>query len=106
MSVAAIIIEPKDTQFYVPVSNEAFFQNCWVPAIKELNLKLISLFNPGLDLTKKDLSHLIEELELLINWAEVNLENDDFNYMKRRIDFLIVRLIEVFTSDEVIVFIG
>ncbi|MBW5449455.1 hypothetical protein GE107_25935 [Cohnella sp. CFH 77786] len=106
LSVASIIIEPKDIQFYVPVSTEAFFQSCWVPAIKELNLQLISLFNPGLDLTKKDLSHLIEELEILKKWAETNLDKDEYNYMKRRIDFLIVKLIEVFTNDEVVVFIG
>lgn len=106
MSIAAIIIKPEDTNFYVPVSTEAFFQRCWLPAIKELNLKIISLFNPGLDLTKNDLFHLVEELEVIKKWAEVNLNNDDFNYLKRRIDFLIVNLIEVFNSDEAIVFIG
>ncbi|WP_219836948.1 hypothetical protein [Paenibacillus sp. R14(2021)] len=106
MSVAAIILEPKDTDFYVPVATESFFQRAWVPAIKELNLELLLLLNPGLDLTKKDLSPLIQELEKIKSWAEAKLHKDELDYLKRRIDSLKVKLIEAFNNGAITIFIG
>jgi hypothetical protein len=83
LSIAAMIIEPKDRNFYVPVSTEAFFRSCWVPAIKELQVELISFFDPGLDLIKKDLPDLINELNILTG-----------------------ELIEAFKEEDIIIYIG
>lgn len=106
MSVAAIIIEPKDIEFYVPVSTESFFHTFWIPAIRELKLELLAMLDPGVDLTKNDLSLLINELEIIKSWALAKLNKNELDYLERRIDFLIIKLTEAFNNGAVTIFIG
>lgn len=106
LSVAAIIIEPEGMNFYVPVSTESFFQTFWTPAIKELKLELLKCLDPGIDLSKNDLSLLIEELEKIKTWAAENSNKSEIEYLKGRVDFLIVKLIEAFNNGAITIYIG
>lgn len=47
MSIAAMILNSEnefEEKFYIPVASEAFFEECWIPAIEELNLEWINVF--------------------------------------------------------------
>ncbi|MNI55464.1 hypothetical protein D3C76_753690 [compost metagenome] len=106
MSIAAIIIEPYNN-FYLPISTEAFFQRCWVPAIRELQLEIVSLFSdPGVDITISELPRLIKELELIQGWAVIKLAPDDLEHITKRINALLIRLPEIFRENNVTIYIG
>ncbi|WP_239297632.1 hypothetical protein [Paenibacillus sp. ACRRY] len=103
-------MEPKGKEsFYVPVSTEAFFKRCWEPGIKALELELISLFpDPGVDLDKKHLPKLLNELHLLKDWAETgrHLNENDSEHLINRISILQEKMHEAFLDENVIIFIG
>lgn len=106
LSVAAIILEPKDRSFYVPVATEAFFRKCWIPAIRQLNLSIVSLFDPGVDLREDDFPLLCEELARIKAWADERLSEEERAHIRSRIDGLIAKLTEAFAEEGVVVFIG
>ncbi|MNP75251.1 hypothetical protein D3C76_1722800 [compost metagenome] len=64
------------------------------------------MLDPGIDLTKKDLSLLIKELEKVKAWAVAKLDKNELEYLERRIDFLIVKLIEAFNNGAITIYIG
>ncbi|WP_019535546.1 hypothetical protein [Paenibacillus ginsengihumi] len=106
LSVAAIILEPENRSFYVPVATEAFFRKCWIPAIRQLNLAIVSLFDPGVDLRKDDFPLLCEELDRIKTWADKQLTEEEHAHICSRIDGLIARLKEAFAEEGVVIFIG
>ncbi|WP_127529274.1 hypothetical protein [Paenibacillus kobensis] len=107
MSIAAIIIEPKDSRFYVPVSTEVFFERCWLPGVKELKLELTSYFySPGIDLNKKHFPKLINELSLLKEWAKIMLTENDCSHLIGRVDRLVEEMNVAFKDEGVIIYIG
>ncbi|WP_334076647.1 hypothetical protein [Paenibacillus sanfengchensis] len=106
MSVAAMIIEPKDRDFYVPVASEAFFCKCWIPASIELKLQYIPLFQSGVDIQKEDLPLLFQELSQLMKWSKQNLSKEDGLHLCSRVELLKTKLTEAFSEEGVIVFIG
>jgi hypothetical protein len=107
MSIAAIIIKPEDKQFYVPVSTEAFFERCWIPGIKELELEITSYFySPGIDVDENQFPELTNELILLKEWAKRNLTENEFSHLVSRVDKLIEEMTVAFKEKEVIIYIG
>ena len=109
MSVAAMVIIPENMVnklLYIPIATERFFIKCWMPAINALELKWIACFQCGIEITKKDLPFVIDELEKIKPWISENLSYEETNFMTSRIDNLIDNLGEIFCNDDVIVFIG
>ena len=92
--------------FYVPIATEDFFRKCWIPAIKELNLSLTSCFQKGIDLSRKDLQELLNELKLIKHWSVDNLSIEETSHIHLRIDLLVAKLTETLITDETVVFIG
>lgn len=64
------------------ISSQQFYEKYWERAIEELNIKYIQ-DGAELDFSKKDM--VLEELKLLLYWAEQNLQDNDLEYMKSRI---------------------
>ncbi|MEI7024917.1 hypothetical protein [Paenibacillus sp. y28] len=106
MSVAALIVEPENSGWYVPIATESFFMRCWIPAIQALQLQVISMFDPGVDICKDELPLLLEELDRVKMWAKIHLAEEDSGHMERRIQNLTQRLTEIFTDEGIVVFIG
>lgn len=109
MSIAAYIDEPineKEDNFYIPVSTENFFKLYWKPGCEALNLRWVSLFDVGVDITKDDVSEVISELKQLQIWFEQNLSNEQTKHLKERIELLISNLPSIFERDDVSLFIG
>ncbi|WP_438449512.1 hypothetical protein [Gorillibacterium sp. sgz5001074] len=106
MSIAAIIIEPPNRDFYVPIASEEFFHKCWVPIIQDLKLKLVPLFNPGIDLIKKELPTLLSELKQIKDYGLKTLTYNEQSHIITRIELLENKLSEVFSEEGIVVFIG
>lgn len=76
MSVLAFISTPQneyEKSFAVPVATERIFCDCWVPTINALNLKWVTLFSSGIEITEEDLNQVIPELLKVKIWAQHNL---------------------------------
>ncbi|MFD2328949.1 hypothetical protein ACFSR7_06775 [Cohnella sp. GCM10020058] len=109
MSVAAFILEPTnefEKAFSIPVSTEAFFYECWVPAIKAMNLKWVEHFSWGVDIRKEDLEDVITELLQVREWSFHNLLETQLTYILYRTDLLITMLPTAFRRENAVVFIG
>ncbi|MCL2387134.1 MAG: hypothetical protein FWC89_06235 [Defluviitaleaceae bacterium] len=109
MSVAAIIINPKDIAMdspYIPLATENFFCEYWIPVINELELKWIACFQSGIDITRDDLPFILDELEKIKPWISENYPVEAVVFMVSRIDHLVDALREIICDDGVIVFIG
>ena len=64
------------------ISSQQFYEKYWEKAIYEMKIKYVQ-DGAEFDISKKEI--VLEELELLLNWAEQNLQYKDLNYMKTRI---------------------
>lgn len=109
MSIGAIILNSKnefEEKFYVPVATEAFFQECWEPAIEELELKWVKVFSVGIDLEKEDLPHVMRELSQIKKWARINLNSEQQIQIIDRIELLETELPKAFKRKGIVVFIG
>jgi hypothetical protein len=79
MSISAVINNPiteDESKFYVPVSTETFFDECWYPGCEALNLKWISAFSYGVDIEKENFSEVELELIRLRKWAGEYLSDE------------------------------
>ena len=109
MSVAAFISNPIncwETDLYVPLATEAFFNKVWLPGSQALYLEWIPYFSNGIDVTKADLPQIQEELAKLEIWAENSLPRNDYEQLRQRINFIARELPKLFTREDIIVFIG
>lgn len=109
MSVLAFILEPTDEfekEFSIPVASESFFNECWVPAIKALQLKWVEHFSRGIDIKKEDLDEVINELLQIREWSLDNVFEAKQEHFLYRIDLLITKLPSAYRRDNVVVFIG
>lgn len=109
MSVIALILGPTnefEQEFSIPVASESFFNECWVPAIKAMNLKWVEHFSWGLDIKKEDLDKVINELLQIREWALHNLIEAKLVHILYRIDLLITKLPTAFRRENAVVFIG
>ena len=69
------------------VSTEAFYQKYWSKAVSDTGSKL---FKDGSQFEVSDLEQVMSELQLQLAWAEGNLSGRDLDYMKERIENLLV----------------
>lgn len=109
MSIAAMILNSEDEfekKFFIPVASEAFFEECWIPAITELNLKWVNVFSVGLDMEKEDLPNVMNELSQIKEWSKANLSSDQQIKMIERIELLEAELPNAFRREGAVVFIG
>ncbi|MFC0331196.1 hypothetical protein ACFOLF_22515 [Paenibacillus sepulcri] len=109
MSISAFIPEPEnefERFFNVPVATEAFFQECWEPAVKALGLQWVPVFSSGIDITKEDLPAVLDELERLKQWAEQELSGERRGQILVRIERLAAELPKALERDGAVVFIG
>ena len=110
MSIGAFIDRPindKERNFYLPISSERFFESYWLPACKLLNLRWIICFSNGITIDRDSLPEVMTEINRLKIWAIENLEEQELDYMMKRIDLLITQLPLVFTRrDGASVYIG
>ena len=67
------------------ISSQQFYDIYWEKAIQELRIKYVQ-DGTEFDISKKEI--LLKELELLLSWAKQNLQNENLNYMKSRIENL------------------
>ena len=72
----------------------------WKPACQALDLKWITLFNIGIDITKEDLPEIISELKRLQDWSEQNLSIEEAEHIKERIELLTGKFTSIFTRDD------
>lgn len=109
MSIGAFILNPKDEfekNFYIPVAAEAFFQECWEPAINDLKLEWVNVFSVGIDLEEEDLPHVMKKLSQIKEWAKMNPAYEKQVQIIQRIDLLEAELPKVFRRKGRSVFIG
>ena len=71
------------------VSSEAFYTRCWSKAVEETGSRL---FRDGSEFEVSDLEKVMSELKLQLSWAEVNLSGYDLEYMKERIENLLISI--------------
>ncbi|THF82257.1 hypothetical protein [Cohnella fermenti] len=109
MSISAVIHEPQndfEKSFFVPVSTESFFKECWQPAIKSLGLQWTALFSTGVDVEMEDVPSIFGELVLIKEWAVKNLTDEQKERMFERISGLQDKLPLAFQRKDAVVFIG
>ncbi|MCR2805147.1 hypothetical protein [Paenibacillus soyae] len=109
MSIAAMILNSEnefEKKFYLPVASEAFFEECWIPAIRELDLKWVNVFSVGLDMEKEDLPFVMKELSQIKEWAQINLSDERIIKIIERIELLEAELPNAFRREGAVVFIG
>ncbi len=110
MSICAFILEAQnewESSFFVPIATESFFKRCWLPAIEALGLRWIAIFPTGIDVEELDLSVVMEELNLIKEWATHHLaDEEDRMKLLKRIDWIQEKLPQAFQRKEAILFIG
>jgi hypothetical protein len=108
MSVAVIIDDPvTDDQRLVsiPVASEQVFNELWIPASQELGLEFVPLFLGGVVIGKEELDDVLLELSKLKAWTMDQVQTEEINQMRSRIDRLIDELPKI-VSSQTRVFIG
>ncbi|MDR9855849.1 hypothetical protein RJP21_19730 [Paenibacillus sp. VCA1] len=109
MSVGVFIVDPVDDferSFTIPVATESFYRKYWVPAIRELNLQWIALFENGVDLEQEDLPAVLGEVSRLKEWAQANMRGDDLEHMLQRLELLETELPKAYRRSGTVVYIG
>ena len=84
------------------IASQQFYEKYWERAIKELNIKYMQ-DGAEFDFLKKDL--VLEELKLLLCWAEKNLQGKDLEYMKSRIENLLKVIPGAFDDENSILYV-
>lgn len=102
MSVALMVemINGVEVSDYLPVSNQQFFVEYWIPLCKIHNLYFVPLFETGLSFSELDLPDLLSELKLLQSHPEY-----DDEYFRKRINLLVEKL-ESLQGQQTTFFIG
>jgi len=87
-------IGASNLSFYENISGEDFYQRVWTKAIADTG---VTLFREYSQFEVSDLEQVMDELNRLLVWAEANLSNlggGDLDYMRPRIENLLVRIPE------------
>lgn len=84
------------------ISSEAFYKKYWERAIAELNIKYIQ---DGAEIDKAKLEVVMKELSLLKEWAIANLQEENREYMRSRVENLEKVIPTAFTSEQDILYI-
>ena len=78
------------------IVSQQFYEKYWERAIEELNIKCMQ-DGAEINFSKKDI--VLEELKLLLYWAQRNLQGEDLEYMKSRIKNL-QKVVPIALDDE------
>ncbi|CAH1054905.1 hypothetical protein [Paenibacillus pseudetheri] len=76
MAISAQILDAQndsENRLYIPVASLSFFRECWLPGVHALGLRWTELFESGVDVTVKELPIILDELDQLKKWADLNL---------------------------------
>lgn len=84
------------------IASQRFYEQYWEKAIKELNIKYIQ---DGAEFDSSKESEVLEELRQLQYWAETNLNDEDLEYMKNRIQNLQKVIPNAFENKDTILYI-
>lgn len=109
MAVSAIITDPQnefEETFSIPIATQNFFKKYWIPAIEGTDTEWVQGIRYGIDVTQEEAHILINELDKIKNWVEINLEGAAKEQMLIRIELLITKLPKAFQRKNAIVFIG
>lgn len=86
----------------INIATTQFFNKFWERAIKETEAKI---FKENSQFRKDQLNEVLQELELIKNWAEVNLSGTDLEYMKGRAEELINTIPTAFDKENTVLYI-
>lgn len=111
MSVSLIISSPqnKDEEaFYIPLSSERVFRDCWMPIIEALDLKWARCFQSGIEIEYEDLIPVIDDLKSILTWINNHEDYEQREQMIERINSLCTGLKEIFNEkgSKIKVYIG
>lgn len=109
MSISAFVQDPRndvETRFSIPIATEEFFRRVWVPACEELDLKWVTLFPIGVEVTEDNVGDVRSELTRLKEWVSGNLPQAEAEHVQTRSNLLLDGLQTVFTRADISVFIG
>lgn len=84
------------------IASQEFYKQYWEKAIDEMGIKYIQ-DGAEFDLSKK--SVVLQELKLLLSWAEINLEGKNLEYMKSRIENMQRIIPYAFDNEKTILYI-
>ncbi|GIO69913.1 hypothetical protein [Paenibacillus cookii] len=109
MSIAVFIVDPVDDferSFTIPVATESFYRQYWAPAIADLDLQWLALFENGVDVEQEDVPAVLGEVSRLKEWARANMHGDDLEHMLRRLELLEAELPKAYRRGGAVVYIG
>jgi hypothetical protein len=109
MAISAQILDAQndsENQLYIPVASLSFFRECWLPGVHALGLRWTELFESGVDVTVKELPIILDELDQLKKWADLNLHGINKEYFFERVDPLVEILPSAFQRKDAVVYIG
>ncbi|MFC5650334.1 hypothetical protein ACFPYJ_14585 [Paenibacillus solisilvae] len=109
MSISAIIIDPEnefERYFMLPIATEAFYKKYWEPAVEELGLQWIALFQDGTDVEREDAPAVLEEISRLKDWVRSKISGDAQEHMLSRLELLESELPNAFRRGGAVVYIG
>lgn len=89
-------------EYNVPISTTSFYLENWERARIEMGIKI---FQEDGYFNLSQLNIVMQELDLYRVWAEKNLYGNDMKYMIERIDNLKKEIPQMFTNDEIILYI-
>lgn len=78
------------------IASQQFYEKYWKKAIDTLKIKYIQ-DGAEIDITKKNIA--LEELKLILNWAEKNIQGKDLEHIRTRIKNL-QRVISIALKDD------
>ena len=109
MAISAQIFDARndfERQLYIPVASLSFFRECWLPGIHTLGLRWTELFESGVDVTVKELPIILDELDQLKKWSDLNLHGIKKEHFFERVDPFVEMLPTLFQRKDAVVFIG
>jgi len=103
MSISLTIekVEGKILNQNIPISGQQFFEENWLPACEQLQLKWLPLFKTGIPIDEQDLPFVFNELQSLKE--HISTLNDD--HYNNRLTVLIDKL-QGLEDKKVLLFIG
>ena len=78
------------------IASQQFYEKYWEKAIDAMKIKYIQ-DGAEIDITKKNIA--LEELKLILNWAEKNMQGKDLEHIRNRIENL-QRVIPIALKDD------
>ena|ERR1019366_1309824 len=94
-----------DTALLIPLASHETFRRHWLPASRKLNLIWIPMFETGIPLQPGDVPDIVEELQTLKDWSELN-SPEVADVISDSIERALAELRAPRTENEVDIYIG